>query len=171
MKRACCIGRVLALAALLGLPQAGAAQPGAAGGRYVQGGLAVLPGIGLSVGYVGPRSFYTVEGLLYADASPPFGGRESSLQVSAGLGVALRPLGVLRTIGGASYAYDVDFGLRFGPSLFFASRTSRARKNQQFSLFLEPFLRFSTRARSGRIFFVEAGTQRPLLRAGLWFRL
>ncbi len=162
---------VAVLAALLGLPRASAAQTNTAGRHFIQGGPAALPGLGVQVGYVGSRSIYTVEGIFYADGWPSFSRGESTLQVSAGLGAALRPFGIVRTIGNADYAYDIDFGLRFGPSLFFTTNATRPEKNQQFSLFFEPFLRFSTRSRNGRIFFVEAGTQRPLLRAGLWFSL
>ena len=78
---------------------------------------------------------------------------------------------MVRTIGNAEYTYDFDIGLRFGPSLFFATNATRSEKNQQFRFILEPFLRFNTRFSGGRILFVEAGTLSPVLRAGLWFRL
>lgn len=164
----------IGLAVLIGLlwwPREGAAQAGTSGRRYVQTGLAALPGIGLQAGYVGPRSFFTVEAMFYVDASPSFGDGEGSLQVSGGLGGAIRPLGVVRTIGNANYSYDFDLGLRFGPSLFFATNATRSDKNQQFSLFLDPFIRFAWRLGSGRIIYVEVGGQRPVLRAGLWFSL
>ena len=137
--------------------------------RQLQVGLGAVPGIGIQAGYVAPRSFYTIEGMLYTDAVPGFSGGEGSVQVSAGIGAALRPLGILRTFGETNYPYDLDVGLRFGPGLFFAFNETRVSKNQRFSLFLEPFVRFSTRLASGRMVFAEAGIQRPLLRAGLWF--
>ena len=148
------------------LPATSAAQQ-----RFIQTGVAAIPGLGAQVGYVGARSFYTVEGILYVDATPGFAGGEGNVQVAAGLGGAIRPLGVLRTIGDTDQNYDFDIGLRFGPSLFFATNATRSDKNQQFRLILEPFFRFSTRLGSGQLVYVEAGTLRPLLRAGLWFSL
>ena len=160
---------ILVLAALLaGVPES-AAQGNISGRRFLQTGVAVLPGVGLQFGYVGRHSFYTVEGTLFADGQPSLGEGESTLRVSGGLGAALRPLGVVRTIGNANYPYDVDFGARFGPGLFFTTGATRADKNQQFSLFLDLFLRFSSHFSNGRIFFVELGTQQPSIRAGLWF--
>ena len=156
---------------LLAVPRGAAGQDGTAGSRFIQSGIAVLPGLGVEAGYVRARSIATIEGMLYVDISPGFAGGEGNVQVSAGLGGALRPLGVVRTIGNANYTYDFDIGLRFGPSLFFATNATRSDKNQQFRFILEPFLRFNTRLASGRILFVEAGTLSPVLRAGLWFRL
>lgn len=138
----------------------------------LQLGAAAIPGIGLQGGYVAPRSFYTVEAALYADATPKFSGGEGSLLLSLGLGGAIRPLGLLRMIGNTGYTnYDVDFGLRFGPALFFAFNDTRATKNQSFSLFVDPYLRFTSELKGDRTFFIEAGLQRPLFRAGLWLNI
>jgi hypothetical protein len=137
--------------------------------NVMQAGLALVPGFGAQVGYVQSRTIFTVEGLLYVDASPQFAGGEGTVELSSGLGAAIRPLGFPRLIGTADYPYDFDIGLRFGPSLTFTQGATRAEKNQQFSLFVEPFLRFSSRLSSGRLYFVEAGTQRPLFRAGVFF--
>ncbi len=135
----------------------------------MQAGVALVPGLGVQAGYVRTRSLFTVEGILYADTTPRFAGGEGSVIVSGGFGGAIRPLGFPRLIGTADYPYDFDIGLRFGPSLTFTRGATQAEKNQQFSLFLEPFLRFSSRLSSGRIYFVEAGTLRPLFRAGFFF--
>lgn len=150
----------------------GSARGQAAGdARYLQAGAAVIPGLGVQGGYITPRSFYTVEGMLYVDGSPGFAGGEGSLQVSGGLGGALRILGVLRAVGSPGYqGKNLDVGLRFGPSLFFAFGPS-SRDENPFSLFLEPFARATTTLGSSRILYVELGVQRPLLRAGLWFAL
>ena len=155
--------------ALLLAPAEAAAQGGVVERRYVQTGLAVFPGAGVQLGYVGPHSIYTIETMVYADGQPALGRGESTLKLSGGIGAALRPLGVVRTIGNADYRYDFDFGVRFGPSLFFTTGATRADKNQQFSLFLDPFIRFSSRFGNGRIYFVEIGPQKPALRFGLWF--
>lgn len=154
---------------LVGFSFESAAQGGFNNRRHLQTGVAVLPGLGLQLGYVGVHSLYTLEGTLYADGNPSFGDRESTLRLSMGIGGAIRPLGVVRTIGNADYRYDFDFGVRFGPSLFFTTGATRSDKNQQFSLFLDPFIRFSSRFRSGQIFFLEIGPQNPVVRLGLWF--
>lgn len=156
---------------LLALPAPSLGQSGTAGVAFVQGSVAVVPGVGAQVGYVGARSFFTVEGLFYVGGSPVLGRGERTFKFSLGLGGALRPLGVLRTIGGATHSYDIDLGLRFGPSLLFSTRPTRATKNQQFSLFLDPFLRVTRRLRSGRILFAELGPLRPAIRVGAWFTL
>jgi len=164
------IGLVI-LVMLPGLPRTSTAQRNAGGRQFIQTGLAVFPGAGLQLGYVDPRSIYTVEGMLYADGQPALGEGESTLRLSVGAGAALRPLGVVRTLGNADYRYDFDFGVRFGPSLFFTTGATRSDKNQQFSLFLDFFVRFSSRLRSGRIFYLELGPQQPVFRLGLWFGL
>lgn len=162
-----------AAAALLGMallvPAAAAQQVRSV--RQLQVGLAAVPGVGVQAGYVSLRSLYTVEGMLYVDASPQFDGGEGSVQLSGGVGVALRPLGIARTIGNAPYqGYDLFLGTRFGPGLFFPYGTS-SRGENPFSLFLEPFVRLTRDGAGGRTLYIELGTQRPLLRAGLWFGL
>lgn len=149
--------------------QGAAAQDGPS--PYLQLGAGVLPGIGLQVGYVAPRSFYTMEGTLYVDGSPPFAGGEGTMQVAGGVGGALRILGILRAVGSPGYVgRDFDVGLRFGPSLFFTVGES-SRGENPFALFLEPFLRAMTNFDGNRVFFAELGIQRPFLRAGIWLNL
>lgn len=138
---------------------------------HVMIGAGAVPGVGLEAGYVSPRSFYTVEGVLYVDGSPPFAGGQGSIQLSGGLGGAIRVLGILRVIGTPENVdRDFDVGLRFGPSLFFTVGES-SRAENPFSLFLEPFLRFSSTLGGNRFYFAELGIQRPFLRAGIWLRL
>lgn len=149
----------------------GAAHAQEAGQRYVQAGIGIIPGIGLQGGYMRPSSFYTVEGTLYVDGSPRFAGGQGSIQVSGGLGGAIRILGIIRAIGSPGYQNrDFDIGLRFGPSLFFTVGES-SRDENPFSLFLEPFLRTTSSLGRDHIFFAELGIQRPILRAGIWFEL
>jgi hypothetical protein len=141
------------------------------GGRYLQFGVGALPGVGIQGGYVAPASFYTVEGVLYVDGSPPFAGGQGSIQVSGGLGGAIRIMGIIRAIGSPDEeGRDFDVGLRFGPSLFFTVGES-SREENPFSLFLEPFLRGTSRLGRDHVFFAELGIQRPILRAGIWFSL
>lgn len=164
--------RTVLIAGLALLPMAAHAQGGSpTPPRLVQTGLAAVPGLGVQVGFVRARSLFTIEGLLSADASPTFAGGEGNVQVSASGGGSIRTLGIPRLFGTVDYPYDFDVGLRFGPSLFFATNATRSEKNQQFSLFIEPFLRFSSRLGNGRLYYIEAGTQRPLFRFGLWFGL
>lgn len=158
---------LLSLAAIL--PEPVTAQ--APGQRYIQAGAGVIPGIGVQGGYVAPRSFFTVEGILYVDGSPPFAGGQGSVQLSGGLGGAIRILGIFRAIGSPGYQRrDFDVGLRFGPSLFFTVGES-SRGENPFALFLEPFLRATSTLGGRRILFAEIGIQRPILRAGVWFEL
>ncbi len=161
-----CLGVVLLVCPPV-LAQTGVSAPRPR--HAMQAGMALVPGLGVQAGYVRTRSLFTIEGILYADTTPRFVGGEGSVIVSGGLGGAIRPLGFPRLIGTADYPYDFDIGLRFGPSLTFTRGATQAEKNQQFSLFLEPFLRFSSSFSSGRFYFVEAGTLRPLLRAGFFF--
>lgn len=164
---------VCALILLFALAGAGAeiAAGQAPGQRFIQAGAGVIPGIGLQGGYVAPRSFFTVEGMLYVDGSPSFAGGQGSVQLSGGLGGAIRILGILRAVGGPGYQNrDFDVGLRFGPSLFFTVGES-SRGENPFSLFLEPFLRATSTLGGNRVFFAELGIQRPVLRAGVWFEL
>jgi len=139
--------------------------------RHVQLGIGIIPGAGIQAGYINPRSFYTIEGILYVDASPQFAGGEGGVQISAGLGGSIRIFGFLRSIGSPGYnTTDLDVGLRFGPSLYFAYGTS-SRNENPFSFFVEPFIRFSSSFGSRRMFYLEGGFNRPLLRGGLLFYL
>lgn len=141
----------------------------APGGRYLQAGLAVIPGIGAQASFLQPSTLYTVEGALYVDFSPQFSGGEGSIQVSGGIGGALRIFGIARAIGNAgSGGTDLDVGFRFGPALYFPLGES-SRAENPFSLFLDPYGRFITELGGNRIGFVELGLQRPILRAGLVF--
>lgn len=139
--------------------------------RHLQAGLGVLPGAGIQIGYVAPRNLYTLETLLYVDTTPQFAGGEGNVQSSAGVGAALRPFGFVRAAGNAQADYDLDVGLRFGPSLFFTTNATRKDKNQQFRLFLEPFIRVSGTGEGSRTYYVEVGTHRPFLRGGILFDL
>jgi len=137
-------------------------------GRFLQLGLAAAPGLGMQIGYAGPRSVYTIEGMGYIDVSPSFAGGEKSLQLSAAFGSALRLTGILRTLGNAPLPYDLDIGLRAGPGLLFTPRETRAQKNQRFGLFLEPFFRVISAFGTRQFFFSEFGLHRPFFRAGVW---
>lgn len=137
-------------------------------GQVLQAGLAAMPGLGMQLGYVSPRSIYTLEGLLYLDAAPSFAGGEGNVQLSIAFGSAFRITGLIRTLGNAPISYDLDVGMRLGPGLLFTQRETRAQKNQQFGLFLEPFFRLISAFGTRRFFFGEAGLHRPFFRAGLW---
>ncbi len=141
-------------------------------GQVFQVGVGGVPGLGGQFGYISLRNFYTVEGVLYASGTPPFLGGEGTITLSTGLGGAVRILGAARVIGNVGYTgYDIDFGLRGGPGLSFRIDETRASKNRRFTLFVEPFFRFTSTFRRGRVFFLEAGFHPPLLRAGLWLTL
>ncbi len=144
--------------------------PGALSAQVFQMGLAGWPGIGAQVSYVDLHTMYSLESAVQADFDP-FASRRT-LHVAASVGAAILPLNVWRTIGQADYGYDLDLGVRFGPRLVFVERPTRDDKNQQFSLFIDPFVRYRLRVGdAGRYFYVEIGPARPVLRAGFWFRI
>lgn len=138
-------------------------------GKHIQIGPAGVPGIGVQVGYLSAQNLFTRELNTVADLSSF--GSHGDLQVTAALGGSVRLLGIARTIGKSYYrGWDVDLGLRIGPSLLFEFRESRASKNRRFNLFVEPFARVV--ASPGKtIFFAELGVQRPAIRGGFWIGL
>jgi hypothetical protein len=155
--------------ALLVLLAMGAAGP-AAGQRFVQAGAGMVPGIGAQVGFVDGRAWYTAEVMLFVDAAVGFLGGEGHVQAATGLGGAVRAMGLARFFTDSEFNYDLDAGLRFGPSLFFAPQDSPEALNP-FRLFIEPFGRFSTRLSDRLLVFGEVGMQRPVFRAGVWVPL
>jgi len=129
-----------------------------------------IPGVGLQIGYVDAGSAFTQEAVAYVNLSPRFASNRETLHVSAGVGGAIRILGTLETLTLiAPRAWDFHLGFRFGPGLRFAADETRSAKNQRFSLFLEPFVRFATVLRGRQTYFLEAGIQKPVLRLGVWF--
>ncbi len=135
---------------------------------HAQIGLGGWPGAGLQLVHIQSQSIYTLEVLASADTE--FWENRTPVFLSVGVGASLRPLGILRLITQANYSYDVDVGIRFGPALTFLQRPTRAEKNRQFSLFLDPFLRYS-HPLGKQIGFIEIGAQRPSLRFGIWVPL
>lgn len=145
------------------------------GGLYAQAqtsklqvGLGAWPGAGLQAGHVLTRSVYSLEVITSVDTE--LWKERTPVHVSAGVGTAFRPLGILRVIGRANYAYDLYFGVRFGPALTFLQNASRAEKNRQFSLFLDPYIRYTVSIGRQPVF-AEIGSQRPSFRFGLWIAL
>ena len=134
----------------------------------LQVGLGAWPGAGFQAGHVQARSVYTLEVITSVDTE--LWKERTPVHISAGVGTAFRPLGIFRIIGRANYAYDLYLGVRFGPALAFLQNATRAEKNRQFSLFLDPYIRYT--ASIGRQpIFLEIGSQRPSLRFGLWIAL
>ena len=144
--------------------------PALASAQLLQVGLAGWPGLGAQVNYIDLRTMYSLEAAFQTDLDPFATPR--TLHVAGSVGAAILPLSIWRAIGEADYGYDLDLGVRFGPRLEFVEHATRADKNQQFSLFLDPFLRFRRgMRRSGRYFYIEAGPVRPAFRIGFWFTL
>lgn len=139
--------------------------------RVWQLGAGVWPGVGVHAGYVKAQTVFTLDAILYVNAHPTVDYSKNQMQLSGGIGAALRPLGVLRSIGYAKYGYgDVDIGIRFGPSFMFPTDASRADKNTHFNLFLDPFVRLSFSI-GGRTLFFETGPLEPVVRVGGWVTL
>ena len=133
-----------------------------------QVGLGAWPGAGFQAGHVQAKSVYTLEVITSVDSQ--LWKERTPVHLSAGVGTALRPLGILRVIGRADYTYDLYLGVRFGPALTFLQNATRAEKNRQFSLFMDPYIRY-TASIGQQPFFVEIGSLRPSLRFGLWISL
>ena len=134
----------------------------------LQVGLGAWPGAGLQAGHVQTRSVFSLEVITFVDTE--LWEERTPVHISAGVGTALRPLGILRVIGRANYAYDLYLGVRFGPALTFLQNASRAEKNRQFSLFLDPYIRY-TGSLGRQTVFAEIGSQRPAFRFGIWIAL
>ncbi|MBT8401150.1 MAG: hypothetical protein KJO98_11785 [Rhodothermia bacterium] len=138
----------------------------------LQLGGAVLPGIGFQIGYVEAGPAFTREAFAYVDVAPRFGSNREELQVSAGLGAGIRVIGTLETLTLITpRVWDFHLGFRFGPGLNFAAEETRSDKNQRFSLFLEPFGRFTVAPKGEQIYFLEGGINRPYLRLGVWLAI
>ena len=132
---------------------------------HIQTGLGLWRGVGVHLVHIQVRSTYTLE--ISTSIDTEFWQDRNPIYLSSGLGAALRPLGMLREIGQADYPYDIYVGVRFGPALIFQKNPTRAEKNRQFGLFLDPFLRY-IKPFGERVAFIEIGSQRPSLRLGIW---
>ena len=129
----------------------------------------MLPHVGLQIGYVDAGPAFTREAMAYVDLAPRFGSNREELQVSAGLGAAIRIIGTLETLTLVTpRVWDLHIGFRFGPGLNFSADETRSDKNQRFSLFLEPFTRFTVSPKGEQTYFLEGGINRPYVRLGVW---
>lgn len=137
----------------------------------VMAGIGGLPGLGVAVGYVAPGRMYTREAMVFGDAIIPRRTGDGSAYVAVVIGGSLRFIGIGETLGFLPpKKYDIDVGLRIGPSLVFEFDESRADKNKRFNIAAEPFARFARKlGPRQRTFYVEGGLIRPTLRIGIWF--
>ncbi len=157
-RRICCLCLILVLHG----------SPVFAQSSQFQAGLGAWTGVGVQFVHVQSHSTYSLEVMVSVDTEP--WKKRTPAYLSAGVGAALRPVGILRVIGRADYSDDIYLGLRFGPALTFLQKPTRQEKNRQFSLFLDPFLRY-VRPLGQYTGFIEIGSQRPSLRLGLWISL
>ncbi|MEM1057581.1 MAG: hypothetical protein AAGI52_18845 [Bacteroidota bacterium] len=160
------------IAALLVLGLAGPASgQGALGDQprlYVGGGFG--PGFGV----VGTASLPTIsvvtrEVVVYADYVPRVTGGSGRLLTAVGVGGSVRLVRAYDVVmDRPASRYDLDLGLRIGPSFYtaFFEQTAESR-SRAFSVMLDPFARGTYRLGGGRVVFAEIGTQAPTLRAGL----
>lgn len=110
----------------------------------------------------------TREVALYADYVPRVTGGSGRLLTAVGVGGSVRALRVFNIAQNRDPGpFDIDLGLRVGPSFYtaFFEQTARSR-SRAFAVMLDPFARATLR-RGGRVLFAEVGTQGPSLRAGL----
>ncbi|GMQ82790.1 MAG: hypothetical protein BMS9Abin05_2252 [Rhodothermia bacterium] len=160
------------LIVLILFPERASAQRTEPRGSFLQVGPSALGGYGVYVGYINAKDFFTREVLVLGDVRAALDPGHGSNQIVLMIGGALRVFGIERTVGNVPYrGFDTDLGFRIGPGLSFSTRETRATKNQRFNLFLEPYARFSFGIGLLNAAFLEVGTTRPHLRAGVWLRL
>jgi hypothetical protein len=165
-----CLVMAVVLALLLAAPVR--AQVEAPPGTFFYLGGGTLPGFGGVVTYSTSEFLVlTQEASLYVDYTPRLVGGRGRLLVGAGFGGSVRVLRLLGEVTGFEHGrYDLDTGLRFGPSFFFSFfEQTAASKARAYSLFLDPFARGSLQLANGRTLFGEIGRQPPHLRGGLVF--
>ncbi len=133
-------------------------------------GAGIGPGVGgVAMGTDPVLSVFTREVAVYADYVPRVTGGSGRLVTAVGVGGAVRALRVLDLVQNRNPgAFDVDLGIRIGPSFYtaFFDQTAES-KSRAFSVMLDPFARVTLRRSSNRVFFAEVGTQSPSFRAGL----
>ncbi len=141
--------------------------------RFLQAGVSVGPGLGLQAGAALPAAtIFTREAALYADYR--FGDREEQrLLVGLGVGGSVRVMRILFIIFDyAPGAFELDAGLRFGPSFAFSFiEETAATRARQFRLFADLFARGAIELQSGRLVFTEIGTHSGTVRVGLLLAL
>lgn len=152
---------------LIALPaQAQLEVPGSEG---IIVGASVGPGIGGQVGVVLPTAaLFTREGVVYVDYYNP-GEETERLLVGLGIGGSMRVFRLIMIITDQpSSRFDVDVGIRFGPSFAFAfTEQSAATRARQFRLFADPFIRGSFDMVRGQVLYAELGTQPGHFRVGV----
>jgi hypothetical protein len=137
--------------------------------RFLQAGATVGPGLGVQAGLALPAvTIFTQEAALYLDYR--FGqAEEQRLLAALGIGGSIRVMRILYII--LDYApgpVELDAGFRFGPSFAFSfTEQTAATRTRQFRLFVDPFARGTIELTSGRLLFLELGTQPGSLRSGI----
>ncbi len=133
----------------------------------VYGAVGVAPGVGVVIGTSRPFGLVAAEAALGVDVR--FVGTGRAL-TSLGVGGSVRLARVAESVARRSTPglTDLDVGLRIGPSFYAAfGAPTAASEARAFGVMSDAFARASRRMASGRVVFVEAGTQAPVIRAGL----
>lgn len=141
--------------------------------RFLQTGATIGPGLGAQAGLALPAvTIFTQEAAVYLDYR--FGdAEEQRLLAALGIGGSIRVMRILYIV--LDYApgpVELDAGFRFGPSFAFSfTEQTAATRTRQFRLFVDPFVRGTIELTSGRLLFVELGTQPGSIRSGLLFAI
>ncbi len=139
----------------------------------VYGAVGLAPGLGAVVGTTRPVGVVAAEAALSVDVRFVGTGR---VLTSLGLGGSVRLVRIAESLprrGGQGRratpaGTDLDVGLRIGPSFYAAfGEPTAASEARAFGVMSDAFARASRRTPSGRVVFVEVGTQAPAVRAGL----
>lgn len=133
------------------------------------GGGGFGPGFGVFAAASDPfLLLLTRETALYADYVPRVTG-SGRLLTSVGLGGGIRVWRVAGVVLDFEPGpYDLDAGLRIGPSFYTAFfEESAASEARAFRVMFDPYVRGAARLGSNRVVFAELGFEAPALRAGL----
>lgn len=145
------------------------AQLDVPGSQEIIVGASLGPGIGGQIGIVLPAmGLFTREGVVYVDYYNP-GDEPEQLLTALGIGGSLRVFRLIMIITDQPTSrFDLDVGIRFGPSFAFAfTEQSAATRARQFSLFADPFVRASFNMLRGQVLYTELGVQPGHFRVGM----
>lgn len=159
----------LALLLLVSLAPAAAAQRSLGDDVRLYGGGGFGPGFGVVAIASDPvLLLLTREVALYADYVPRVTG-SGRLLTAVGIGGGVRAWRVAGVVLDREPGpYDVDVGVRIGPSFYTAFfEQSAASEARAFRIMFDPYARGALRLGSNRVVFAELGFEAPALRAGL----
>lgn len=161
--------RLLLLVSLLTIGASSASAQFPAPGRFLQLGATVGPGVGVQAGLALPAlTVFTQEAVAHVHYrfGPP---EEQYLVAGFGVGAGIRLARIVYIVlDHVPGPFELDAGLRFGPSFAFSFvEESAATRIRQFRLFGDLFARGTIEIGERYLIYGEVGTGRGLFRAGI----